>query len=60
MSDGQVITGGIVSKTNTLNPQVAVFPDESVAVHNTFVTPTLNKIPASVLAPLPVVAPDKT
>jgi hypothetical protein len=37
--EGQVIVGGIVSNTVTVKVQVAVFPDESVAVKVFVVTP---------------------
>ena len=35
--------------TFTVNEQVAVLPDASVAVHNTVVAPLLNTWPASVV-----------
>jgi len=45
MSAVQVITGGSVSTTVTVNKQVLVFPAASVAVHVTVVVPTGKKLP---------------
>jgi hypothetical protein len=45
MLAGQVIEGGCVSLTVTVNEQVAVLPDASVAAQVTVVTPLLNAEP---------------
>ena len=42
---GQVIVGGVVSLTVTVNEQVPVLPDASVAVQVTVVTPLLKVLP---------------
>ena len=39
MLAGQIITGGWVSTTVTVNEQLAVFPEASVAVQTTVVVP---------------------
>src|SRR5262245_20528708 len=49
MSAGTVITGAVVSRTVTLNEQVATFPLESVAVTVTFVVPIANQLPDAAL-----------
>ena len=41
---GQVIVGGVVSTLLTVNVQLAVFPDPSVAVSVTVVVPTPDTI----------------
>src|SRR5262245_21906936 len=45
MSAGTVSTGGVTSRTVTLNPPVATLPAASVAVHTTCVAPTGNADP---------------
>jgi hypothetical protein len=45
MFAGQVMAGGSQSFTVTVNVHVAVFPDVSVAVHVTVVTPTGKAVP---------------
>jgi len=42
---GQITAGGVVSLTVTVNEQEAVFPDPSVAVQVTVVTPLANVDP---------------
>src|SRR5687767_5065135 len=58
---GQMMTGGCVSFTVTVNEQVAVFPAASAAVYVTVVTPTLNVRAPRLLIPvageLAIVAP---
>jgi hypothetical protein len=45
VSLGQVITGGVSTTTVTLNVQVEVLAEASVAVHVTVVVPTVNELP---------------
>ena len=54
----QVMVGGVISVTTTLNEQVAV-PQEFVAVSVTVVVPLLNVLPLPLPVPLPNVAPAK-
>src|SRR2546421_575857 len=54
MLAGQIVTGGSLSLTVTLNEQALVLPLLSVAVHVTVVTPLLNVLPlAGLQAPDP-------
>jgi hypothetical protein len=55
---GPVIEHGSFRITVTVKPQSAVFPELSVALHVTLVTPVLKDCPLSVV-PVPVVAPVK-
>ena len=45
MFAGQVIVGGCVSLTVTVNVQIPIVPPESVAVHVTVVVPFGKKLP---------------
>jgi hypothetical protein len=45
MLPGQLITGAVVSTTETWNAQVEIFPETSVAVYVTVVTPTGKTVP---------------
>ena len=58
ISAGQVIIGGILSVTTTLNEQL-VEPQLFVAVSVTTVVPVLKDEPLPLPLPLPVVAPEK-
>ena len=51
-----VITGGVVSRTVTVEVQELEFPDASVALQDTFVAPSGNVEPEAGVQ-LPVIAP---